>query len=375
MNDHPLLRIGIIGSGNIARFIHIPGLQRCPGVQVTIACDASAETAEATARAFSVPATTTDYREVISNPDIDAVVIATPNHLHRPISLEALAAGKHVLCEKPLGMNTAECEETAQAARQSKRVHLVSFVYRFVPAMRYLKHLVDSGMFGEIRHFRATYLQRVPDVWLGWRSQKRLAGSGALGDVGSHLIDFAHNLVSEISAVSGWTKTFLPRRRVAGTDRYADCDVDDAAGFLAEFANGATGVFEVSRLVPGRGIERNDFQYVEVNGTKGSAVYYLYEPFQLQVCPGEPFDEERLITVQVPRAFLKWPDSPRDIAADAPQVGFRYDQAIAFVQAIRGIRATRLPDFDDGLRCQAVLDAVLKAANTRRWVAVKGEQL
>jgi predicted dehydrogenase len=372
MNDPSPLSIGMIGSGNITRFIHIPGFQRCPGVQVTVACDASAETAEATARAFGVPATTTDYREVLRDPDVDAVVIATPNHLHRPIAVEALEVGKHVLCEKPLGLNAAEGQEMVQVARRSGRVHMVSFVYRFVPAMRYLKYLVDSGAFGEIRHFRALYLQRVPDVWLGWRSQKRQAGSGALGDIGSHLIDFARYLVGEISAVSGWAKTFLPRRCIAGTDEYKDCDVDDAAGFLAEFANGATGVFEVSRLVLGRGIERNDFQYVEVNGTKGSAVYSLYEPFQLQVCPGAPFDEERLITVPVPRAFLKWPDSPRDVRADEPKVGFRYDQAFAFVQAIRGVRPIRLADFHDGLAAQAVVDAVLEAVDTRRWAAVKG---
>lgn len=371
MDDFPPVRIGIIGSGSIAGFIHIPGFQRCPDVEVAVACDASLEVAEATARAFGIPATTTDYREVLARPDIDAVVIATPNHLHRSISLEALAASKHVLCEKPLGMNAAECREMVEAARRSGRVHVVSFVYRFVPAMRYLKYLVDSGAFGEIRHFRALYLQRVPDVWLGWRSQKCQAGSGALGDIGSHLIDFARYLVGEISAVSGWTRTFLARRRVAGTDRDEACDVDDAAAFLAEFHSGATGVFEVSRLAPGRGIERNDYQYVELNGSKGSAVYSLYEPFQLQVCPGAPFDEEWLITVPVPRAFLTWPGSLREVHADEPKVGFRYDQAFAFVRAIRGRETAGLADFNAGLRCQAVLDAVLEAVDSRRWVAVR----
>ena len=371
MSDASPLRIGTIGSGSITRFIHVPGFQRCPNVQVTVACDASAETAAATARAVCIPVTKTDYRDVLNNPDVDAVVIATPNYLHRPSTLEALAAGKHVLCEKPLGLNAAECSEMAQAAQRSGLVHMVSFVYRFVPAIRYMKHLVDSGAFGEIRHFRATYLQRVPEIWLGWRSHKALAGSGTLGDIGSHLIDFARYLVGEISAVSGWTKTFLPQRRVAGTNELKNCDVDDAAGYLAEFANGATGVFEVSRLVPGRGIERNDYQYVEINGTKGSGVFHLHEPLELQICPGLPYDEERLVTMQVPRAFLKWPDSPRDVRADAPNVGFRYDQAFAFVQAIRGAHPLPLADFEDGLRCQAVVDAVLEGAATRRWMDVK----
>ena len=371
MEDYPVLKVGIIGSGGIAGFIHIPGFQLCPNVEVAVACDSSAETAEATARAFNIPATTTDYREVIANPDIDAVVIATPNNLHQPISLEALAARKHVLCEKPIGMNAAEAEEMALVARQSGLVHVVSFVYRFVPALRYLKHLVDGGHLGEIRHFRATYLCAVPDIWIGWRNHKELAGSGVLGDLGSHLIDFARHLVGEVDAVSGWVKTLLPQRLVAGTEHYKECTTDDTSAFLAEFRNGVTGVFEVSWHAPGRGGRDTDFQYIELNGSKGTAVYHLQEPFQLRLCPGEPYSKDQLITVPVPRAFHKWPGSPRDVRADAPNVGFRYDQAFAFVQAIRGLESAHLPDFEDGLAAQLVVDAVLEAASARRWVTVK----
>ena len=321
---------------------------------------------------FGIPKVTLNYHEVIQDPEIDAVVIATPNNLHKSISLEAFNAGKHVLCEKPLGLNLDECVEMAAAAKKSGLVHFVSFVYRFVPAMRYFKFLADSGVFGEIRHFRAQYLQRVPDIWLGWRSHSSQAGAGgALGDVGPHLIDFARHLVGEISSVSGWTKTFLPQRRVAGTDRYVECDVDDASGYLTEFANGATGVFEISRLVPGRGVARNDYQYVEVNGSKATAVYYLQDPFNLQVCPGQPYDEERLVTMRIPDSFLKWPGSPRRVMDHEPNVGFRYDQAFAFTQAIRGIQQEYLPDFVDGQRAQAVVDAVLESVKTRRWIDVR----
>lgn len=197
------------------------------------------------------------------------------------------------------------------------------------------------------------------------------AGSGTLGDIGSHLVDFGRYLVGEVEAVSSWTKTFLPRRPVRGTERFEDCDVDDAAAFLTEFRQGATGVFEVSRLVPGRGAGRDDFQYVEVNGSKGTAVYRLQDPLELRLGLREPFDERRLITVPVPSSFLKWPGSARDVDADPPVVGFRYDQAFAFVQAIRGEKDADLADFDDGWRCQAVIDAVLAAAAERRWVAVQ----
>ena len=371
MDTDTHLRIGIIGSGFVSRFVHIPGFQRCQGVEVAVVCDAARDVAESAAQAFGIAATTTDYRDVLQEPTIDAVVIATPNNLHYQMTLDALTAGKHVLCEKPLAMSLAEAEEMASAAARSGRVNLVSFVYRFVPAMRYLKSLVDGGHLGEIRHFRAQWLQCTPNKKYSWRSERRQSGSGVVGDEGSHLIDFARHLVGEITAVSAWCKTFVTRRIEAGTGCGKDSDSYDSGAFLAEFSSGATGVFEISRLVLGRGTFVNDRQYVEVNGTKGTAAYQLYEPFRLQVCLGEPFDERHLVTVPVPPRFHVWPGSPRSVLADAPGGGFRYDQPLVFVQAIRGVETAPLATFEDGLRCQAVLDAVLEAAENRRWVAVK----
>jgi predicted dehydrogenase len=364
------IRIGIIGSGAISRFIHIPGFLLCPDVEVAVACDASLEAAQESAKAFGISRTTTDYHEVIDDDAIDGVVVATPNHLHRPISLEAMAHGKHVLCEKPVALNATGAGDLVKAAEQADVVNMVSFVYRFVPAMRYLKHLISEGYLGEIRHLRAQYLQLVPEIWLGWRSEKRFAGSGTLGDIGSHLIDFARYLVGEIASVSSWCKTFLHQRPVPGTGELLDADVDDASGFLAEFAGGATGVFEVSRLVPGRDCGRGEYQYLEVNGTKGTGVFYLQDPFHLQLCLRGPLDDMSLVRVPVPEQMLKAPGSPRDIRADAPNVGFRYDQAFTFVEAIRG-RDVAYPDFSDGLRAQQVVDAVLYADATRRWVDVQ----
>jgi predicted dehydrogenase len=370
MNNEPV-RIGLIGCGSITHFIHIPGLRLSPGVVLAAACDASIEAARSTASRFGIAKSTDHYQDVIQDPDIDAVVIATPNDLHRPISLEALAAGKHVLCEKPLGLNTRECDEMVAAAQKAGKVNQVSFVYRFVPAMRYMKHLVESGAVGEIRHFRAFYLQSVPEVWLGWRSDRKQAGSGTLGDIGTHLVDFAHYLVGGMTSVSGWTKTFLPQRPMWGTHQMVDVDVDDAAGYLAEFACGATGVFEATRLAPGRGCGRDEFQSVEINGSKGSLYYYLQDPFHLQINPGAPYSLAEMFTTQVPDEFMKWHDAPRQVVDAEPNIGFRYDQAFAFTQAIRGIQPERLPDFEDGRRCQAIVDAVLEAGQTRRWVDVQ----
>jgi len=129
-------------------------------------------------------------------------------------------------------------------------------------------------------------------------------------------------------------------------------------------------VFEVTRLAPGRGRGQPEYQYVEVNGTKGSAIYYLQDPFRLQVCPGSPYDNQQMVTMNVPDGFLKVPGSPRDITADAPNLGFRFDQAFEFIEAIRNGNLSGLPDFTDGLKAQAVVDAVMKSAQERCWTSV-----
>jgi len=371
MNTTKNIQVGLIGCGSITEFIHIPGLQLCPDVEISIACDALEETAERVAKKYSIPNHTTEYVHVLEEKDIDAVIIATPNYLHKPISMEAIKQGKHILCEKPIGLNLQECTEMVEAVSGSGLINMVSFVYRYTPAMRYLKYLIDQNALGEIRHFRANYLQSVPEFYLGWRSDIKQNGkAGALGDIGVHLIDFARYLVGEIGAVTGWTKTFLTKRHLPGTEEFIDCVVDDASGYLAEFENGSSGVFEVTRLALGRGCGQPEYQYVEVNGTKGSAVYYLQDPFRLQVCPGQPIDDQQLVTVNVPERFLKVAGSPRKISAEAPNLGFRYDQAFDFIEAIKQGDQSGLPDFVDGKKAQAVVEAVMQSTQERRWVSV-----
>lgn len=371
MKTNDTIYVGLIGCGSITEFIHMPGLLICPDVVISVACDISEQAARRMSEKYGIPDYTTSYSNVLSSKKIDAVFIATPNYLHKPISIEAIMKGKHILCEKPIGLDLQECTEMVEAVNGSGLINVVSFVYRYTPAMRYLKYLVDLKAFGDIRHFRANYLQSVPEFYLGWRSDIKQNGpAGALGDIGVHLIDFARHLVGEISAVTGWTKTFLTKRNMPGTEEYIDCVVDDAAGYLAEFENGATGVFEVTRLALGRGCGQPEYQYVEVNGTKGSAVYYLQDPFRLHICPGQPFDDQQMVTVNVPEQFLKVPGSPRKISAEAPNLGFRYDQAFEFIEAVKRGNQSGLPDFIDGLKAQAVVDAVLKSKEERRWISV-----
>jgi predicted dehydrogenase len=352
------VRIGIIGAGGAARGIHLPGFRLCADVDVAVVCDADPDAA----RALGVPETCTDYRDVLRRADIDAVVVATPNFMHREIVLAAIAAGKHVLCEKPLALNREAAEEMLRTAVRAGRVHMTAFTYRFTPAIQYARQLIEQGELGQLRTVRAAYLMALAGHTLGWRSEKRLAGSGVLADIGSHLVHIAQFLAGDIRALAAAERRFR--------DDPAS-DVEDWIAFLAEFANGASGTFEISRVAPGRGAGITEDIFIELYGTKGSIVFSLQDPWGLMAALGEDgIDPTRpLRHYEVPREQLKLAGSPRDVMAHDRRWGYRYDQAFQFVESVK-LGQARAPSFADGVRCQAVLDAALRSASERCWVEV-----
>jgi predicted dehydrogenase len=358
MNSEAKVRVGLLGSGSVACRVHLPGLRSCPGVEVVAVASVDDDAGEKT----GVTPVYRSYQELLEQPGIDAVVIATPNHLHREMALAALAAGKHVLCEKPLALNAAEGEEMLAAALQSGRVHMTAFTYHYTPAVRYLKHLVEQGELGAIRVVRASYLMALSTHLLGWRSLKALAGSGVLGDIGSHLIHLVQWLAGDITRLTA-------RSRVFRDD--PSSDVEDWIGFLAEFAAGASGTFEVSRACPGRGTDITENMGIEIYGTKGAAVFSLQDPWGLRVVSGEAGrDPERLLErIDVPEAFLKIAGSPRNVHEGEKRWAYRYDQAFQFIRSVR-TGAAEPPSFEDGLRCQKVLDAALASSRSGEWVDV-----
>jgi predicted dehydrogenase len=352
------LKIGIIGAGSVARSIHLPGFQLCPDADVIAVCDASPDAA----RSLGISAVYTDYRDVLDCAELDAVVIATPNFLHREITLAALAAGKHVLCEKPLALNRHEAGEMLDAAERSGTVHMTAFTYRFTPAVQYTKHLIDRGELGKLRTVRAAYQMALSTHLLGWRSASRFAGSGVLADIGSHLVHLVEFLAGDIRALTASAQRF--REDPAS-------DVDDWFAFLTEFNDGARGTIEISRVAPGHGADISEDTFIELDGTNGSISLSLQNPWSLTgalgedgcnpAAPSRPYD--------VPEEFLKLAGSPRDIHAHDRRWGYRYDQAFHFVESVR-LRVARAPSFVDGLRCQAVLDAAIESARTRQWVEI-----
>src|SRR3954447_9855254 len=208
MSKHSL-GIAIVGCGGVTLQNHLPGLALCPDVRVVALCDANPRVLEAAARETGITQTSAKYEEIVGRDDVDAVIIATPNVFHKPIALAAIGHGKHVLCEKPLAMNLADALEMATAADQAGVRHMTAFTYRFVPAMRYLAHLIERGDLGEPYHYRSCRLQDWGRRNLSWRQVKALAGTGELGDMLSHRIDFALRLIGPMSRLVARTKLVI----------------------------------------------------------------------------------------------------------------------------------------------------------------------
>lgn len=354
------LHFAIIGTGGVTLQNHLPGLALCPEVRVQAVCDANPATLEAARRQTGAPVASTRWEDVVARDDIHAVIIATPNFLHPDIAIAAARHGKHVLCEKPLALNAADARRMAAEADRAHVRHMTAFTYRFVPAMRYLKHLVERGDLGQPWHYRCCRLQDWGTRNLGWRQVKRLAGTGEIGDMLSHRLDFAHHLVGPLRRLVASLRNLTPMRDGAPND------TDDWVGLLAEFAAGATGVFESSKLATGVNESWRSPDRVELNGSAGSFSFTTGAWNELQHgVPGGP----GLRALPVPREFWVWPGCPRDPGAGDPLVSFRYDQAFEFVSAIREERDCAIT-FHDGARVQQVMDAAVQSAAEGRWVEV-----
>jgi predicted dehydrogenase len=350
--------VAIVGCGGITLQNHLPGLALCPDTRVVALCDNDAATLERARQQTGITVSSTKYEEIVKRDDVQAVIIATPNFTHAPMALAAIAAGKHVLCEKPIALNYAEAKQMANAAEQAGVRHMTAFTYRFVPAMRYLSHLVKRGDLGQPYHYRSCRLQDWGTRNLGWRQVKKLAATGELGDMLSHRIDFAHLLVGPMKRLVANTMNLTPVRDGAPND------TDDWVAILAEFQNKASGVLESSKLASGRNESWRSLDYVEINGSERSCVFSTGEWNKLQTGQrGGP----GLEAITIPEEFWRWPGSPRDPRQGDPLVTFRYDQAWEFIEAIRNQRPC-VPSFHDGVRAQAVIDFAVKSAETKQWV-------
>lgn len=338
--------------------------------------------AQDAAARFGFDNSTSDWKSIIENPEIDLVDIATPNNSHAEIAIAALAAGKHVICEKPLARTVEEAAAMYEAARKSNSVNMVAFNYRRTPAVALAKKYIEDGSIGRIINFRATYLQdwsADPDSPLSWRFQKSVAGSGAVGDILTHVLDLARYLAGEVTEVSAMTNHIITERPLqqSGSDSLGNSkggsdapkgavDVEDEVLSLLKFANGAIGSVEATRNAWGR----NNFITLEIHGTEGSIAFNYENRDELQVCfKSDEGDRRGFRTVYTgpnhPNGNALWP---------IPALGIGYGEtkiieAHDLFTAIAGGEPVR-PDFGDGYQVALIDDAILRSAESGQWVQV-----
>lgn len=338
--------------------------------RMKVLCGRNAAGVRKAARVLGWEETATDWRAVVEREDIDLVDISTPGDSHAEIAIAAARAGKAVFCEKPLANTLAEARAMLAAATKAGVTHMVCHNYRRIPAVQLARQLISSGRLGKVRHYRATYLQDWivdPKFPLLWRLQKNLAGSGALGDLASHSIDLARFLVGEITEVAGATETFIKRRPLPGNAKKTGAvTVDDAAIAVVRFAGGALGSIEASRMAPGR----RNWNRFEINGSEGSLAFDLERLNEIEVFfRGDDQPEQgfrRILVTDPGHPYVKawWPPG-HIIGWEHTFTHTVYD----LLQAMDKGRAAS-PSFEDGVRNQAVLDAIERAATRRRWVKV-----
>lgn len=314
----------------------------------------------------------TDWREVVESPLIDIVDIATPTHSHAEIAIAALKNGKHVLCEKPLGLDLKQCEQMFAAAQKSKAVHMVCHNYRRIPAIVLAKRILAEGALGRIFHFRARYAQdRLADLNfpVDWRLRKETSGSGVHSDIASHLVDLARYLVGEFQEVCGLVHTFVPERPLAGPQgvrKMGKVNVPDSAAFLGWMENKALANLEATRYASGR---KNHIE-IEINGEKGSLYFDFEDMNKLKYYnTDDPKDRrgfrEILVTERdgiQPYVANWWP----------PGHGIGYEHTfvhtvVDFVNAVMEGKPVH-PTFEDGLKNQRVLTAVEESSRKGKWV-------
>ncbi|OKP94844.1 Gfo/Idh/MocA family protein [Paenibacillus sp. P46E] len=346
--------------------------------EMSVLCGRNADALKEAADQLGWKETVTDWRELVGRDDIDWIDINAPSDAHKEIALAAVKAGKHVFCEKPLALTLADSREMLKAAEDAGVMHMVGFNYRFSPAVRLAKRLVESGRLGQIYHFRAWFLQDWildPEFPLVWRLQKEIAGSGSHGDLGAHLIDLAHYLVGDLKEVIGMSETFIKERPLAaemtGLSAKASAGgprgpvtVDDATLFLARFANGAMGSFEATRFAAGHR-STNSF---EINGSLGSVKFDFERMNELEVYLTSDDEDvqgfRRVLATDLAHDYAEawWPPGHT--------IGFEHTFIHEILELSSAAAEGRqpMPNFHDGVKCQAVLEAVERSVQERRWV-------
>ncbi|MCW5945532.1 MAG: Gfo/Idh/MocA family oxidoreductase [Fimbriimonadales bacterium] len=383
------IRIGMVGYQFMGK-AHSNAYRQAPRFfdmdwepELAVLCGRTEGSLRAAAEKFGWQETETDWRRLVERKDIDLIDVSAPGNLHAPISIAAAENGKMVWCEKPLANTLGEAVAMKEAVDRAGVFHAIFHNYRYCPAVQLARKMIEDGVLGRIYHFRAVYLQdwiADPSFPLVWRLDKTIAGSGAHGDIAAHIIDLARFLVGEFEEVCGHLETFIKQRpKLAATDdrlggvassEMGEVTVDDASMFLARFESGAIGTFEATRFAVGR---KNHNRF-EINGSGGSIVFNLERMNELEFYNANDSAEHRGFQL------IQTTDSVHPFASAYWPVGHIIGYEHTFINLVadgfsrmsRGENPT--PSFEDGVRNQAILDAVERSSGSRRWEKVSIDQ-
>ncbi|MGN6032729.1 MAG: Gfo/Idh/MocA family protein [Thermomicrobiales bacterium] len=354
------IRVAVIGTG-FGAAVHIPALKYVEDTDVAAVCSRRIERARAVAQRHAIEIASDDWRDIVSHPDIDAVVIATPPYLHHQMAIAALEAGKHILCEKPLARSLAETRDLVRLAQIANVVAMVNHEFRYLPVRRRVKELIEEGYVGDV-HSASVIVYRSSlsdpnDRPFGWLMEQDKAG-GMLGASGSHHIDTLRWWLGDIHGVTGTTATAVTHRRLPDSANMARVDADDNFAFILKFASGAIGTVHYSATAPTDAGEETT-----ISGSEG--ILIVQGDGQLY---GARKGDVSLREIQVPeRLKLKLPEFGHYLTR--PTIMLMEDWARAMRQ---GDGAEVSPSFSDGEKVQEILDGVIKSSTQGRWIDTSG---
>jgi len=372
-----MLGYAFMGKAHTNAYKKIPYMMYPPPAipRLVAVCGRNEEAVVEAASRYGYEGYYTDWRKMLADDRVQLFDNGGPNNMHAEPCIAAAQAGKHVLCEKPLARTAEEAKGMLDAVTQAGVKHMAAFNYRFVPAIRQALNLIESGALGQIYHFRAMYLQEWIMPHYGtpriWRLDKKVAGSGALGDLGAHIIDLAHFLVGGVKSVSAMTRTFIDERPLPDGSGTGKVDVDDAFVAAIEFENGAIGTLEATRFGGGR----KNYEVLEINGEKGSIHFNLERMNELQVfwVDEEPKETQGFHNVLISEAYHPWWENwwPHGHI-----IGWEHTFAHEITHLLDCIVNDRdvAPygaTFEDGYRAAVVCDAIAESAAAKKQVDIE----
>lgn len=353
MIENKVLRFGLIGLGGMANH-HFWLLSQLENVKITALCDVNSQAVQSHCKKYQIPMEKgyTDFETLIKDPEVDVVISIVPNKFHATVLKKCIQYGKAVMTEKPFTLTFEEADELEKLYRVNPIPCMVGFSYRYIPSFRYAKKLLEEGKLGTIRHVSVQYLQEwgspLFQVPFNWRFCKVMSGSGALGDLGSHMIDSARLLIGEFQSVGSVMQTFIPERNNSIGEGTQVVDVDDFTSFQTIFENGVIGNFVTSRNAIGYG---NHLE-LTIHGDLGTINICCEQPEEITLCiKNVDYKENKFIT-------------------EAVSEEYRRNQLQDFIDLVLGKNPEYIPSFYDGYQNQKIMDCIIRSAGSGQMVMI-----